>query len=102
MTTNTRPIYSNGPDMILNANSFTSTKLDQPVKIRLSEIDHQKYVPISIYNMFKKTAEARPNHKAIGFKTSSSQKEWAYFTYEEYWKIANKAAKSFIKVVIAL
>ena len=96
------PSYSNGPDMVLRAHSFTSTKLDQPVKLRIGEIDEQKYVPISIYSMFKKTAETKPSHKAIGFKNSNSQIEWAYFSFEEYWKICNKAAKSFIKVFYSL
>jgi hypothetical protein len=89
---------SNGPDMLVETHSFISSKLNQAVRLRIGEVDAYKYVPISIYSLFKKTVEKKPDHKAICFKSSNAQKEWAYFTYEEYFKICNKAAKSFIKV----
>jgi hypothetical protein len=89
---------SNGPDMLVEAHSFTSSKLNQAVRLRIGEVDWNRYVPISIYSLFKKTVDKKPEHKAICFKSSNAQREWAYFTYEEYFKICNKAAKSFIKV----
>ena len=105
MANNLPPRYSpslTGPDTILNAYSFTSSKLNQPVKLRLSEVDMEKYPPLSVYTMFKRTVEKMPHHNALAFKATNSQSQWAYFTYEEYWKICNKAAKSFIKVHIRI
>ena len=95
------PSYENtlaGPDKVLDASSYTSDKLDKPVKIRYSEVDAKTYPTMSVYTMFKKTMTAFPSHNALAFKANNSQTEWAYFDYSEYWKICNKAAKSFIKV----
>ena len=89
-----------GPDTVLHATSFTSYKLSQPVILKLGEIDAKKYPPLSVYSMFKNTVDLSPHHNALAFKTSNPQTKWAYFTYEEYWKICNRAAKSFIKVII--
>ena len=79
------------------AESFISTKLNQPVKLRMSESDLNKYSPISIYTMFKKTVDTRPDHDALAFK-SSPNAQWAKLSYLEYWRTTHKAAKSFIKL----
>jgi hypothetical protein len=86
-----------GPDKIMPAQSYTSNKLDQPVKLKIGELDQKHYPPISIYSAFEKTVKARPDFPALAYKPKAGD-PWAYFSYSEYWKICIKAAKSFIKV----
>jgi hypothetical protein len=90
-------LWSAGPDKLMPAESYYSTKLDQPVKLRLGELDAKKYPPISIYTSFKKTVDMRPDHDALCYKPKPDG-PWLQFSYLEYWKMCNKAAKSFIKV----
>ena len=87
-----------GPDKIVDAPSYTSNKLNQPVKLRLSEQDQAQYPSMSIYTMLKTVADTMPEQNALAFKATSAQTNWVYFNYSEYFKICNKAAKSFIKV----
>ena len=90
--------YENGTDTLLPAESYTCSRLDQVVKLRVSKSsDLVKYPPLSVYSMFKRTASIRPNHDALVFKTSASD-DWQRITYANYWRICNQAAKSFIKV----
>jgi hypothetical protein len=91
-------LWGAGPDKLMPAESHTSTKLNQPVKLRLGELDAIKYPPLSLYTAFKKTVDARPDHDALCYQAKSTADPWMRFSYLEYWKMTNKAAKSFIKV----
>jgi hypothetical protein len=86
-----------GPDNLYPADSFVSTDLSKGVKIRLADNNAVKYKPMSIYTMFKNTVDKNPDHEALAFKPDPNG-PWCKFSYLEYWKIVNKAAKSFIKV----
>jgi hypothetical protein len=89
--------WSDGPDKLIPTNEYTTTKLSGFVKLRSSDRDMSMFPPISIYTMFKGTVEKKPHHCAMSFKPDKT-KPWVNFSYEEYWKISHKAAKSFIKV----
>jgi hypothetical protein len=91
--------FNSGPDGLYPADSFTSTDLSKGVKLRLNDNTPSKYKPISIYTMFKNTVDKNPDHEALAFKTEPNG-PWCKFSYLEYWKTVNKAAKSFIKVNI--
>jgi hypothetical protein len=58
-------------DQLLAADSFTTSDLDKPVKLRLGEYDSKKYPPITVYTMFKQRVEERPDALALGFKPKS-------------------------------
>ena len=57
-----------GPDNICPANSFTSTKLADPVKIRQTYKDEKlnELQPLSLYTLFKFRAISMPEHAALG------------------------------------
>lgn len=90
--------WNQGPDNLMPADSYFSKKLDQPVLLRSKDIDKAKYPIISIYTAFKQTVDKNPSFPALAHKIDN---QWVYFTYEEYWKMCIKAAKSFIKVLIS-
>lgn len=84
----------NGPDALLPADSYFATRLDQPVKLRLTEANSGvKYPPMSAYTMFKNTVTKFPNSPALAYKKDNT---WAKFTFQEYFNMCRKAAKSFI------
>ena len=93
----TNKAWNYGPDKLMPAESFMSTRLDSPVKLKLGEIDAKKYPPLSLYTVFKKTVDSRPDHDALVYKAKPDG-PWLKFSYLEYWKMCNKVAKSFIKV----
>jgi hypothetical protein len=57
-----------GPDYVLPATSFISTKLSEPVNLRFNYKNGElkKFSPISFYTIFKERAEKTPNHIAMG------------------------------------
>ena len=89
--------WSLGPDALMPADSLTISDIRRPVKLRLGETDAKQYPPISIYTIFKRVADQRPDADALAYK-SDPKGPWIKLTYSEYWKICNKAAKSFIQV----
>lgn len=89
--------WKSGPDNLCPAESTISSKLTQPVILRLNEIDKKKFPPISIYSVFKKTVSLRPDYDALAYKKDADS-PWAKFSFGEYWKMCHKAAKSFMKV----
>jgi long-subunit acyl-CoA synthetase (AMP-forming) len=85
-------------DVILPADSYTTTSLDKPVKLRINDKnDHIK--PISIYNLFHEMYSKNPSHLALAYKPDKT-KPWVEFSYEQYWNSCIKVAKSLIKVDI--
>jgi hypothetical protein len=94
----TKVDWASGPDNICPSTSFRSNKLNQPVKLCLSELDSNKFPPLSIYTIFKRTVNQRTDYPALAFKKSNDDPNFTFLSYSEYWKVCQKAAKSFIKV----
>ena len=91
--------WNSGPDTLQPSDSYFSCKLDQPVLLRSKDVDKVKYPIYSIYTCMKTTVNKIPDHVALAYKVNNV---WVHFTYDEYWKICNKAAKSFIKVFFTI
>lgn len=89
--------FDSGPDGLHPADSLSVSDIRKAVKLRLSDNNAIKYKPMSVYTMFKNTVDKNPDHEALAFKTSNDG-VWCKFSYLEYWKIVQKAAKSLIKV----
>ena len=90
--------WNQGPDKIIPTDAVFVNKLNQAYKLRTDELDGKIVPPISIYTMFKRSVEQKPNHDALVFKNTPDG-EWVRFSLLEYWKICRKAAKSFLKVI---
>ncbi len=89
-------VWTHGPDEIMPAKDYFSSRLDEPVKLRIKDTNSTEYKPLSVYTIFEQTVNKRPNHPALCYK---QQDKWLKFTYKEYFEICRKAAKSFIKVI---
>lgn len=90
--------WTNGPDKLCPAESYFATRLDEAVSLRCTEPDLKKFPPLSVYSIFKQTVSQRPDHPALAFKKSGDDDNFTMLSYLEYWRVAHKAAKSFIKV----
>jgi hypothetical protein len=90
--------WNQGPDKIIPSDALFVNKLNQAYKLRIEDLDGKIVPPISIYTMFKRSVDQKPNHDALVFKNSPDG-GWIRFSLLEYWKICRKAAKSFIKVI---
>ena len=90
-------LWSSGPDELVPSNSLYSTKLDQAVMLRSKPVDQRKYPYRSVYTVFNNTRNKIPHQNAIAYKQNDS---WCFFSYDEYFQMCNKAAKSFIKVFL--
>ena len=84
-----------GPDQLCAASSMYSSDLNVPVSLRSNLNDRTKYLPISIYTMFKKTVDLRPDQKALAYQVAGT---WCFYSYKDYWRLCIKSAKSFIKL----
>lgn len=83
--------------IISEKNSFTTSDITKEVKLRLSEQDAAKYPPQTVYQMFKKTVDEIPNGPALAYKSNSDAPGvWTMLTYNEYFKMCRRVAKSFI------
>jgi hypothetical protein len=91
--------WTSGPDNLCPTESFFSTELEKPVKLRLNELESKKYPPMSIYTGFKRTVHLKPDHPALFFKSKLSDKEYVKMTFLQYWNTCLKASKSFINVI---
>ena len=92
------PIPDQGPDQIIEADSYVTSVVDGVVKLRLEsdkecdksaeESDHKdhvnvasKYPPISLPTMLIDAADKSPSHPALGVKRDD---KWVKWTYSEY------------------
>ena len=92
----TAAVWNLGPDALIPAENYHATRLDQPIKLRLSKNNSgTKYPPMSIYTMFKKTVDKYPQTVALAYKKDTS---WIKINFQEYFDMCKKAAKSFIHV----
>ncbi|CAB4060694.1 ACSBG [Lepeophtheirus salmonis] len=83
----------NGPDQILPAEEFSSTRRNGCVKLRKVEHGLGSEEPISVPTLLQNIAENYPD--VVAFKIKRDE-EWISWTYEQYLKEVNTVAKSFI------
>ena len=69
-----------GPNQVLESESFTTTKADGAVKLR-TENDDLNITPESIPGMLMKAAEDVPDVIALSVKRDE---KWVNWTYQEY------------------
>ena len=93
--------WSAGPDHIMPIESYMSTSMNKPVKLRINDTTDRKIPPISIYSMFKSVVDARPDHPALVFQNSMDE-PWETYSYMDYWILCHKAARSFIKLGVCV
>lgn len=84
-----------GIDEVIPADSWSTTKRDGTVKIRMGNKGNQADQPVTLITVFKKTSERAPNHLALAVKRDGLWKKW---TYKQYYADVCAAAKSFIKL----
>ncbi|XP_043528278.1 long-chain-fatty-acid--CoA ligase ACSBG2-like isoform X1 [Frieseomelitta varia] len=83
-----------GPDQILAADSFTTTKMDECVRIQLSN-DNLK--PISVPGLLSRMAKKYPNHIALVARPDKTGRRKTY-TFSEYENQVRIVAKGFLKL----
>ncbi|XP_003492113.1 very long-chain-fatty-acid--CoA ligase bubblegum isoform X1 [Bombus impatiens] len=82
-----------GPDQILPADSFTTTKIDGRVRIQLNDED---FNPISVPGLLSNTVKKYPNHIALAATPDETGHRRTY-TFTEYENQIKIVAKAFIK-----
>jgi len=88
-------ISDQGPDQILDAESYISTLADGCVKLR-STVDSKTeddIVPISVPSLLEKAAKEAPEILALSVKRDE---KWIKWTYKEYLQDVRTVAKAFI------
>ena len=72
-------ISDQGPDQILDTESYISTSTDGCVKLRLQ--DSPEILPISVPSLLEKAAKEAPEILALSVKRED---KWIKWTYKEY------------------
>ena len=72
-------ISDQGPDQILDTESYISTSIDGCVKLRLE--DSPEILPISVPSLLEKAAKEAPEVLALSVKRED---KWIKWTYKEY------------------
>ena len=72
-------ISDQGPDQILDTESYISTSTDGCVKLRLQ--DSPEILPISVPSLLEKAAKEAPEILALAVKRED---KWIKWTYKEY------------------
>ena len=72
-------ISDQGPDQILDTESYISTSIDGCVKLRLQ--DSPEILPISVPSLLEKAAKEAPEVLALSVKRED---KWIKWTYKEY------------------
>ncbi|KAK9304861.1 hypothetical protein QLX08_003926 [Tetragonisca angustula] len=83
-----------GPDQILAADSFTTTKADECVRIQLS---NDNFKPTSVPGLLSRTAKKYPNHIALVARPDKTGRRKTY-TFSEYENQVKIVAKAFLKL----
>jgi len=84
-------ISDQGPDQILDTESYISTSTDGCVKLRLQ--DSPEILPISVPSLLEKAAKEAPEILALAVKRED---KWIKWTYKEYLQEVRTVAKAFI------
>lgn len=83
----------NGPDQILPAEDYTTSKRNGCVKLRKEEHGLGSEEPISVPTLLQDAAEAYPEVVALRVKRDG---EWSTWTYERYLRDVQLAARGFV------
>jgi len=88
-------ISDQGPDQILDAESYISTLADGCVKLRSTadSLTEDEVVPISVPSLLEKAAKEAPEILALSVKRDE---KWIKWTYKEYLQDVRTVAKAFI------
>ncbi|XP_017763561.1 PREDICTED: very long-chain-fatty-acid--CoA ligase bubblegum isoform X2 [Eufriesea mexicana] len=86
-----------GPDQVLPADNFITTKPDGRVRIELNEEYSNSEPPISIPGLFSKIAKTYPDHIALVSRPDAENHSKTY-TYKQYEYQVRTVAKAFIKL----
>merc|ERR1719244_2354767 len=83
-----------GPDRVLPADKYTTTRPDEPVKIR-SSYNGYEIPPQSLWSMLQETVSRVPDRTALAVKRNG---DWVKWTFDEYLRDVKLVAKAFIKL----
>ena len=97
VSVNIFPSFNPGPDDVLQSTNLSTTKRDEPVKLRMGDSGPLAVKPISVPTLFQETVKKLPDGLALAHKRNG---EWVNWTYKQYYDDVVKAAKSFIKVFV--
>ncbi|CAK9830889.1 Long-chain-fatty-acid--CoA ligase ACSBG2 [Anthophora retusa] len=86
-----------GPDQILPTDTYTCTKPDGRVRIRLRKEDNDSNLPVSVPGLLSRIAKSYPDHVAIVSRPDIMGERKKY-TYREYEQTVRTVAKAFIKL----
>ena len=84
-----------GPDRVLPADSFTSTRPEVPVKLRSGIHPSTEWDSKSVWKMLQETVVRAPDRIALTVKRDG---RWVSWSYEEYEADIRRVAKAFIKL----
>jgi len=84
-----------GPDRVLPADSFTSTRPEVPVKLRGGNHPSAEWAPKSVWKMLQETVVRAPDQIALTVKRDG---RWVSWNYVEYEADIRRVAKAFIKL----
>ena len=92
-------VYNLGPDRVLPADSFTSTRPEVPVKLRGGNHPSAEWEPKSVWKMLQETVARAPDQIALTVKRDVlGEMCWVSWTYAEYEADIRRVAKAFIKL----
>ena len=81
--------------MTTTSSRVWTTDPNAPVALRIGETGLAAELPTTIGMMFKQTVEKFPDNPAMAFKEGESLRK---ISYKEYYSLAIKATKGFMKV----
>ncbi|XP_028411292.1 long-chain-fatty-acid--CoA ligase ACSBG2-like [Dendronephthya gigantea] len=92
-----KPVASSSSEgeFLAPAEEYWTTDADGAVKIRVGTTEHDNTTPITVYDLFKRTAEKAGDCVALAVKRND---QWQKWTYSQYMADIRTAAKGFIKL----
>ena len=83
----------NGPDQIIEAETFVATTPESKVKLRTGISKPDDFKPISLPSLLRKAASKGPDHLALAVKRDD---KWLKWTYRDYLEETEAVAKALI------
>ncbi|ESN98461.1 hypothetical protein HELRODRAFT_101643 [Helobdella robusta] len=87
--------FTNDFGKLAEADSLSTVNAGEAVKIRLTRDEKFHIAPITVMTMFQRAVKSFPYRPALMYQHNHGQK-WNCITFEEYYDLTLKAAKSFI------
>ena len=84
-----------GPDQILEANTYVTTDINGSVKLRMAQSGPGSEQPVSVPHLLQSAAKMSPNHPALCVKRNDN---WVKWTYSEYLTDVEKVSRAFIQL----